>query len=217
MLYTKDKKGNRTLAFPGGMAFCPNCDEPLIPKCGEIKIWHWSHRSNADCDSWCEGETSWHRNWKLITTPEHCEVVFDNHRADIVGRNGTVIELQHSPIAPNEIQEREQFYGAMIWLFDVADCLEHILFRDKGSYYTFRWKWPRLHITYTTRPTFLDLGDGTLFNLKKMYRDTPCGGWGYFITKQDFIKRYIEQGENHGNNTKALHPTNIERSSHRPY
>ena len=39
------------------------------------------------------------------------------HRADIRTPRG-MIELQHSPIAPEEIREREALYGRMIWLLD---------------------------------------------------------------------------------------------------
>lgn len=192
MLYAETQDGDRAYAFPQGVAFCPCCRELLIPKCGEINVWHWAHQSNMDCDSWYEGETYWHRDWKELVPLEQREVTIGSHRADIVGKDGLIIELQHTCIAPDVIWERERFYQAMIWLFDVADCLDHFDFRDKGNYWTFRWKWPRLHIAYTTCPTYLDLGDGRLFDLRKMYSETPCGGWGYFTTRAAFIRAYLE-------------------------
>lgn len=192
MLYAESATGGKVRAFPGRVAFCPCCDELLIPKCGEIKVWHWSHKGHADCDPWYESETPWHWDWKQLAPPERCEIPFNGHRADIVGKDGVVIELQHTSISPSEIREREQFYGAMMWLFDATGCRDRIDFRDRGNYYTFRWRWPRLHIAYTTCPTFLDLGDGWLFDLRKMYPNTPCGGWGYLVAKSDFVRDYLQ-------------------------
>lgn len=48
------------------------------------------------------------------------EVSRGEHRADIVAKDGAVIELQHSPISVDEILARERFYGKMLWLIDGA-------------------------------------------------------------------------------------------------
>jgi hypothetical protein len=43
------------------------------------------------------------------------------HRADVVTASGGVVELQHSPISPEVIAEREAFYGErMAWIFDAT-------------------------------------------------------------------------------------------------
>jgi len=55
-------------------AICPLCSETLIPKCGSIKIWHWSHKSNTDCDDWYEPESQWHLDWKN-EFPKECQEV----------------------------------------------------------------------------------------------------------------------------------------------
>jgi hypothetical protein len=52
--------------------------------------------------------------------------VIGNHRADVVGPRNFVVELQHSAIPPSEIEEREEHYGRMIWLFDAAPFLERL-------------------------------------------------------------------------------------------
>lgn len=100
-------------------AKCSGCGDDVIAKCGEIKIWHWAH-VNKECDSWYEPESAWHIGWKSLAPPDNQEVVIGPHRADIRTSKGTVIELQHSPISPEEIREREQFYGDMIWIFDAS-------------------------------------------------------------------------------------------------
>lgn len=36
----------------------------------------------------------------------------------------------------------------------------------------------------------IELYEGKLFSIKKIYPNVPCGGWGRFVSKTDFIKRY---------------------------
>lgn len=43
---------------------CRGCGRPVIAKCGTIRIPHWAHVNNKNCDTWWEGETEWHRSWK---------------------------------------------------------------------------------------------------------------------------------------------------------
>lgn len=103
------------------------------------------------------------------------------HRADAVLPNGTVVELQKSGISVPKIRKREEFYQKMIWVFDARNPYEkkRLDLRNNGKYHSFRWKHPRKSIAYTTSPTRLDLGNGKVFDLKKMSQETPCGGWGH--------------------------------------
>ena len=112
------------------------------------------------------------------------EVVIENngviHRADAVMKNGTVIELQHSYLSVDEIAKRESFYKKMVWVFDTISAYEKERFdlRMKDGYQSFRWKHARKSIAYAQKPVRLDLGNGRVFDLKKMSKETPCGGWG---------------------------------------
>lgn len=191
VIYGLDSSNNKISAFPGAQAVCPVCLGQLVPKCGEINTWHWAHMAKDRCDSWIEPESEWHREWKSLVEPSLCEVVIGQHRADLIGRNGIIIKLQSSYISPEEIRAQESFFDNMIWLFDVRDCAANIdLRKTQKGYYTYRWKWPRKHIGFTSKNTFLDLG-GYLFNLRKMHTESPVGGWGYKLTTQEFINRYI--------------------------
>jgi len=103
--------------------------------------------------------------WKAKSIPEKVEVVFgdgdEQHRADIVGRHGVVIELQHSPISPETIRAREVFYrkySGLVWLFDASDFAQNIELSDKGKYQTFRWKWPRRSLAAIRSSLWFDLG-----------------------------------------------------------
>ena len=99
-------------------AVCPCCGNPVTPKCGSIKMHHWSHENKKDCDSWYEPMTEWHINWQNLF-PENCrEVIIGVHRADVLYK-GCVFEFQHSPLSEEEIKDREAYYQNMMWVFDL--------------------------------------------------------------------------------------------------
>jgi len=41
--------GNKAEAKPGLKGQCPSCGSELIPRCGNIKIHHWAHKSVKKC------------------------------------------------------------------------------------------------------------------------------------------------------------------------
>ena len=104
-------------------AYCGFCKEILIPKCGNIRLHHWAHKS-SHCDHWWEGETEWHREWKNHFPEEWREIImFDSenenekHICDIYNQSkALVIEFQNSPISHQELESRELFYKKMIWV-----------------------------------------------------------------------------------------------------
>jgi competence protein CoiA len=109
----------RQLATPGAVGACPSCGARLIAKCGKVYAWHWAHEA-CDCDPWSEPEGRWHRGWKQLFPAEWREVVIRDHRADLRVPGG-VIELQHSSISAGEIEERERFYGRMVWVVNAEE------------------------------------------------------------------------------------------------
>ena len=122
MMYADTAEG-RVEAAPGLTGTCPSCGYPCRPKCGQLVIWHWAHHACADCDPWAEPMTEWHLGWQRAVPPERREVVMAPHRADIVTPSGGVVEIQHSPIPPGMIGEREAFYGdQMAWIFDATQA-----------------------------------------------------------------------------------------------
>lgn len=153
----KDQK--RVVPTPGTQATCELCHASVLAKCGKINIWHWAHKNNRDCDPWSEPESEWHRNWKLHVPLDRREVTMANHRADIVGLNGGIVELQHSSITTTEISERESFYKNMIWLIDSKPFAANIRFSKKDNYWTFRWYHSRKHHQLMKRPLFWDIED----------------------------------------------------------
>ncbi len=102
---------------------CPVCDQAMIAKCGERKIWHWAHKGLRKCDQWWENETEWHRAWKGQFPESWQEVVHrahdgEKHIADVKTDQGWVIEFQHSHLKPEERRSREAFYRKLVWVVD---------------------------------------------------------------------------------------------------
>lgn len=192
MRFAKNLEGARILATRDEQGLCPSCDELLVPKLGPINAQHWSHKGLTDCDPWSEHESPWHLAWKSLVPVAQQEVVMGPHRADLVTNAGLVVELQHSSLHPWEIAKREDFYGIgkMVWLWDLTEVQQNMFIRWRDGYQTFRWLHPRKRIASCRAKTFLDLGDG-VFELKKMYSETPCGGWGYLLETEAFARQVI--------------------------
>jgi hypothetical protein len=115
--------GQRHEAQPKLSAICPGCDQPMIAKCGEVRMPHWAHRRTLLCDPWWENETEWHRNWKDQFPEAWQEYVYraedgEKHIADVRTDKGWVIEFQHSSIKPDERRSRDAFYKKLVWVVD---------------------------------------------------------------------------------------------------
>jgi competence protein CoiA len=114
--------GIRREPEPKLKGFCCCCGSAAQSKCGNRKVWHWSHVSRDNCDAWWENETEWHRLWKSYFPVENQEIVhFDEitgekHIADIKTNEALVIEVQNSPMSELEMQSRESFYQNMLWI-----------------------------------------------------------------------------------------------------
>lgn len=116
--------GLRTKPQPGLQGLCPSCSKPTISKCGDLKVWHWSHKGRRTCDPWWENETAWHREWKNKFPDSFQEVIqFDEitgekHIADIKTKDDWIIEFQHSFLKPEERNARNLFYKKIAWVVD---------------------------------------------------------------------------------------------------
>lgn len=159
--------GLRTKAEKSGtVGVCPSCGGEVRAKCGEIVSWHWAH-INADCDPWSEPETEWHRKWKGYFPSDWQEMTKPPHRADVAGPDG-VLEIQRSGISPEEIRERERFYGRMAWLLNGHDFWENLEWiKAAGDYHEFRWKHARKTWITASRAIFIDTPLG-LFRVKNI-------------------------------------------------
>jgi len=106
----------------GLIGICIGCGNRMTAKCGLMKLHHWAHCINVQCDSWWEPETEWHRLWKSHFQEQEREKTFydtqlqEYHRADVYTRRGVTIEFQNSPLALEELLSRERFYSQLVWV-----------------------------------------------------------------------------------------------------
>lgn len=75
------------------------------------------------CDRWWEQETEWHRSWKGHFPSDWQEIVHyaqggEKHIADVKTDQDWVLEFQHSRLATEERQARNDFYTKLIWVVD---------------------------------------------------------------------------------------------------
>ena len=180
--------GNRTMATPAQKADCPTCGSQVISKCGEIKVWHWAH-SSLDCDTWSEPESQWHIDWKERFPTDWQEVTIGKHRADVKTPKG-VIEFQASSISSYDVRAREDHYQNMVWVLKGSNFKENLEFTKQKGYHSFRWKHPRKTWWDAKKPIYIDMGNGIMFNIKKIHKGVPCGGWGKYLTVDDFMNTY---------------------------
>jgi competence protein CoiA len=185
MMYALDELGIRKIiAKKGKKGICSGCNERVIAKCGEIKMWHWAHKPDSECSYSTAPETYWHRHWKTLFPSKDVEVVLGSKRADIYFNN-LVIELQNSNISVDEIKIREMHYKNMVWLINGEHFDDNFELREKDNYFTFRWKWSRKSWQYSKCKKYIDFHDDTLFLIKKLY---DKGGWGVLVSKEDFFQ-----------------------------
>lgn len=181
-------------AMTGVKGFCQCCDSKVISKCGRINIWHWAHEVDSDCPGSTEPMTQWHLEWQMLVSEENREVILekDGKRmiADIRKRDGSYLEVQHSPISSQMIKNRCDFYEKVDWIFDVREKSldDRFAFYKYDNYYSFKWKWAsKSQIACLTDGSrlFWDLGDGEMFHVKKLCEKGT--GWGQPIRKEKYI------------------------------
>ncbi|SDS78922.1 hypothetical protein SAMN05216222_2280 [Pseudomonas prosekii] len=128
--------GARAAPAPGLKGECSLCGRPAQAKCGQIIRWHWAHAGRRHCDPWMENEGPWHRAWKALFPFEWQEVVAhdakgEKHIADVKRPDGTVIELQNSPMSIEEMESREAFYGErMVWIVNAEKFRSQITIQE---------------------------------------------------------------------------------------
>lgn len=113
------------------------------------------------------------------------------HIADILV-DGTVIEIQHSPISKEEIRERETFYEKMIWIFDVKNSVTGTEFicRDKNDICILKLN--KKYLFSTEKETYYDCGKYLCQKLSIHGKYAICK----ILTYETFGKRFIPESHN---------------------
>jgi competence CoiA-like predicted nuclease len=206
--------GRRTraeLAGSGAIGTCPWTQRPVKAHVGLIRQ-YWAYVGGQPrWERGYEPESEWHLAWKSPIEDSNCEVIFDSkleHRADILGADNTVIEIQRSTIDLRDSQERIRFYRSetgrrVVWVVDIQEFwqIRFSLVRMPEKYRIFRVEWnPRrtwLWDIAATTDTHLYLE----FNQRS---DKLLHSWVHeevmyakYITKQEFFMRYLNAVAKH--------------------
>lgn len=205
--------GERCLAKPGLSGKCPSCEQEMLAKCGDVKVWHWAHKGRRICDPWWENETEWHRTWKNHFPESWQEVVHrddfgEKHIADVKTNQGWAIEFQHSYMKPEERQSRDAFYPKLVWVVDGLRRKRDLdqfkaalsdghqvgggnsqLRRVRSESCNLVQEW-----SASNSPIFIDFGGGRI--LWWLVSGSP-DGWSYIapFSSADFIKLHVGQSE----------------------
>ena len=193
MLYAHNKLGEKIPAIREKEitlgSTCPGCGAKVIPKCGEINIWHWAHEANSNC-TYSTGETEWHLRWKSCFYPENVEVTVGKHRADVFIFD-RIIEFQNSDISIDDIRSRESNYPNLIWVINGEKFRDRFHFNYKGDYVTYTWLYRKKPIQYMNKPVFIDFGDNSVFLIRRSHGKN---GWGDLMTIDGFFRDHILRG-----------------------
>ncbi|EJB8573776.1 hypothetical protein RG677_003499 [Vibrio parahaemolyticus] len=193
-------------ASSGAIGSCPWTQHPVKAHVGLLRQ-YWAYIGDAPTfpDGY-EPESEWHVTWKIPVQDQYCEVIFgsnNEHRADILGSNNTVIEIQRSVIDIRDSRERVEFYQRetgrrVIWVVDIQEFWMKRFFLtgkpDKEGRYKVNWK-PK-------RTWLWDLAANTKTNVFLEFNqsnDKLLHVWihkkemiAQFIKKSDFFKRYMQ-------------------------
>ena len=150
---------------PGARAICVDCDGLLIAKCGDILQWHWAHEATDTNCVGSDGETAWHRTWKLWAENHgaQTEITDGPHRADIIWPDGHIYELQSNYLSPADIDARERHWGThLTWIYRITPNRSSRLTNIGDGW--FKWRQPALSMTRHNRPVIWHIND-RLFNV----------------------------------------------------
>lgn len=159
MQYAFNSFNERVQAEPGVEAICPGCDGEVIPKCGEIKIHHFAHKSASECEG-SKGESPWHRAWKERFPEDSREKYIINlegkKRIADVRFCGHVFEFQTQLPGGEEMRNRQNFWKAQGYRFAWIFKMDKSLITKKLAESTYRvWNFSE-KLDQAVLPFFLD-------------------------------------------------------------
>jgi competence protein CoiA len=152
---------------------CPNCKKDVFSKCGDIRIWHWSHHVNQSCEFSKIRDSRWRYEWITKTSKEKAEKLINGKIADVLGNNDAKVIFIDHKIDTNEISEKENaFKDKIIWVIK-SDDFKYLKFYSNDhrydqqrEHYSFSWKRPRsewITINRSASHIFFDVGNEKYF------------------------------------------------------
>lgn len=193
------------VAGSGAIGTCPWTRLPVKACVGEI-LQYWAYVGGAPkLPPGYEPESEWHEQWKSTINDDCCEVVMgenNEHRADILGSDNAVIEIQRSRIDIRDSRDRVDFYRAhtgrrVIWVVDIQDIWRKTFTldgnRDEKGHYRVEWSPRRMWLWDLAADT-----DTNCFLEFNQTSDKLLQAWVHkgvlhakYVPKRTFFMRYM--------------------------
>ncbi len=169
MMYALGLNNELIEARPKESACCPNCNKKVFSKCGEIRVWHWSHHKDESCAFSNIKDSLWRSNWIRKADKNKTEKFINGQVVDIVGENQSKIIFVNKRIEIDEIKMAEdRLKERIIWVINLEDP-KYLVFiyseeftLKKKKLYSFKWRWAQkewVNIDKTKSYIILDLGE----------------------------------------------------------
>ena len=196
MTYALNSDGDLIEAIPHAEYLCPNCKRKVFSKCGEVRIWHWSHHISESCELSKIIDSVWRYNWIKKASKQKVEKILNGYSVDILGNNNSKIMFVGTKIDINELVNREKaFKDRIIWVLK-ADGIRSLKFYshnyghdNKDTHYSFVWQRTRKEwLTLNKEISFLffDVGESM-----KYYRDEyDSYSKGFIASKLLYVKDF---------------------------
>lgn len=192
MILAKDKTGKLTnVSHSGQKELCPVCNAIVTGKIYREKQNHFAHLPDENCSLSNGLISDWHLSWQSLFEVTEYRFPELGLRADVLFRNGLVLELQHSNISYEELRNRENGYKKMIWLFDATNFDSEKFYMDDFIY----WHYPNKNWLCYTKPAFFQVNEYTIIqftNMKFLYSENK-GGFRKTILKSEGIFYTVNQ------------------------
>jgi len=193
MIFAFNEKRNFiNVQFSGQIAICPCCGDKVVGKIYHDKKSHFAHRPDSICSIYKGGITDWHLEWQSLF--DNTEVRFPEKglRADVLLKNGTVIEFQHSDIAFDEIRRRENGYKRMVWVFDCTSVDDDRFTFRNGFYY---WDYPKRNWLLFTKPSFFQFETNLILQFRdiEILQSENKGGYRMPVLKTNVWKKLTQK------------------------
>lgn len=219
MMLARDRNGAMIPAEPMAEAWCPECGDRLVAKCGAEVAWHFAHPSERPgCALWRgeQGEGRWHARWKAdlaragfaleqVVGGRHSGV----HRAD-AWLLGQAVEIQHGWLPDSEVADREEFWGpGLVWILDMHRLGKELVLDGHGSRRFLRIQGSAIRpLVIRRRPVVMDTDHGLFLTGAWLRKEVarPDGTWWVFyegsiedeFTRERLVQRLVRRAEMFG-------------------
>jgi competence CoiA-like predicted nuclease len=187
MIVAKNIKGEWIYANQSKeKAYCPICKTELVLAIYTNEVDRFRHKPNTGCTYGQNQINDWHIEWQSLFKNTEINYPELGLRADVVFKNGLILELQNSSIAWTELRNRESKYKKMVWLFNLTNEKHYKNTLLKNG--LFRWEYPDKHWLMFTKPSFFQIEDDLIIDFRniQLHHAENAGGYSMLVLKSEY-------------------------------